>query len=318
MKPTQVPMKITVAIPVYNGANFLAPTLDSLRSQTHCDWNALLIDDGSGDETGAIMANYSAQDARFHVLSQPNLGLAGARNTALRELPAESEALMFLDGDDLLEPSALQNLSEGLLAQPSASATYGYATMIDEQGDPIESILAIELTRDRHRVSEGTLHALDPTMPTDFNTLGYRNCLWTPGQALIRREAALTVGEFDPQISGTADWDYWIRLALIAPLHSVDEPVLRYRRHGHNMSSKEKLMRDHEVKMRRKHLMSLNFTPTQRRDYLAGFRLFEREQSRLKWRLAKASFQQGKFGIGCKLMVHSLLRRVRSTPLGHP
>ena len=97
---------ITLIIPVYNGDRFLKPLLDSVLTQTFPDWSCLAIDDGSTDESPAILADYAARDTRFTVVRQENAGCGVARNTALARV--KTPYLMFADQDDLLHPQSFE------------------------------------------------------------------------------------------------------------------------------------------------------------------------------------------------------------------
>lgn len=97
---------VSVVIPVYNGGACLAQCLDSVRAQTLRDIEVICVDDGSTDETPAILARYAAQDPRFQVVRQENAGPGAARNTGLAQ--AAGEYLIFLDADDRFEPDFLE------------------------------------------------------------------------------------------------------------------------------------------------------------------------------------------------------------------
>lgn len=92
----------SVIVPAHNLAGYLSDALASLRAQTFQDWEAWLIDDGSVDGTGDIVAEAVRQDARFHAVHQPNRGLSAARNYAMRRMRGRYVA--FLDGDDIVAP----------------------------------------------------------------------------------------------------------------------------------------------------------------------------------------------------------------------
>lgn len=90
----------SIIIPVYNVAPYLRECLDSVLAQTFLDWEAICVDDGSTDESGAILDEYAAKDRRFRVFHQPNAGVSAARNKALDE--AKGEWIGFLDADDMI------------------------------------------------------------------------------------------------------------------------------------------------------------------------------------------------------------------------
>ncbi len=94
--------KVSVIIPVYNVQEYLERCLDSLIAQTHKDWEAICIDDGSRDGSGSILDRYAAKDGRFKVMHKANEGVSAARNLALEI--ASGKYIAFLDSDDFLHP----------------------------------------------------------------------------------------------------------------------------------------------------------------------------------------------------------------------
>jgi len=99
---------ISVIIPVYNVEEYLRECVDSVLAQTYTDWEAILVDDGSTDSSGAICDEYAAKDERIRVIHQANQGLSGARNTALDAM--KGDYVTFLDSDDYILPGALEHL----------------------------------------------------------------------------------------------------------------------------------------------------------------------------------------------------------------
>src|SRR5919199_767079 len=113
--------RISVVVPVYNVEPYLATCLDSLVAQTVDDFEVVMVEDGSTDNSPAIAAEYAERDARFRVLAQPNGGLGKARNTGSDA--ATGEFLSFVDSDDLLTPNALALLLGALDQTGSDFAT---------------------------------------------------------------------------------------------------------------------------------------------------------------------------------------------------
>ena len=105
-------MTISIIIPCYNSERYLRACMDSVLAQTFEDFEAILIDDGSRDQTLAIAREIEAQDARVRVLAQKNSGVASARNLGLDH--ARGEWIAFVDSDDLLPPDALETLLSGV------------------------------------------------------------------------------------------------------------------------------------------------------------------------------------------------------------
>lgn len=100
--------KISVIIPVFNTHLYLEQCLKSVSEQTFTDWEALVVNDGSTDDSALIINKWIERDSRFHILSQPNSGLSAARNTGLKH--ANGKYIFFLDSDDFLSPNALNDL----------------------------------------------------------------------------------------------------------------------------------------------------------------------------------------------------------------
>lgn len=102
--------KFSIIIPVYNVAPYLRECLDSVLAQTFTDWEAICVDDGSTDGSGAILDEFVARDGRFRVIHQKNAGVSAARNVALEKM--RGEWFLFLDGDDMFRPDALEHFFE--------------------------------------------------------------------------------------------------------------------------------------------------------------------------------------------------------------
>lgn len=100
-------MKVSVIIPVYNVEKYLESCLESIKSQTFTDYELILINDGSTDESVAIMRRYAKTDARIRIISQSNRGVSAARNLGLSV--AEGDYVLFVDSDDTILPDALEH-----------------------------------------------------------------------------------------------------------------------------------------------------------------------------------------------------------------
>lgn len=98
--------KVSIIIPVYNAEAFLHRCLDSILTQTHEDWEAICIDDGSKDSGGRILDAYASRDCRIRVVHQANAGVSSARNAALKLIGGKY--VTFVDSDDFLHPQALE------------------------------------------------------------------------------------------------------------------------------------------------------------------------------------------------------------------
>lgn len=102
---------ISIIVPIYNSANYLVQCIDSIIRQSYTDWELILVDDGSKDQSGRICDEYAKQDHRITVIHQSNKGVSSARNVGIAI--AKGEYLCFVDADDWLEPSFLLDFRIG-------------------------------------------------------------------------------------------------------------------------------------------------------------------------------------------------------------
>ncbi len=122
-------MKFSLVLAVYNAGRYLRQCLDSVRSQTSIDWQCICVDDGSTDESGALLDEYSRIDGRFVVLHQENAGANAARNKALSM--ARGEWVTFLDADDLLSVGWLEEAAKLVEAHHPDAVRLGYEFAVE-------------------------------------------------------------------------------------------------------------------------------------------------------------------------------------------
>lgn len=125
--------RVSVAAGIYNCAATLGEAIRSIQAQTYTDWELILCDDGSTDDTVAVAESYAAQDTRIRVVRNPrNLGLNHSLNHCLREARGEFYARM--DGDDTCEPDRLAKLVEALDTHPEMAMVSSWMTCFDADG----------------------------------------------------------------------------------------------------------------------------------------------------------------------------------------
>ena len=113
--------RFTIVVPVFNAASYLADCLESVLGQTEPDWECICIDDGSMDDSGALLDKYAARDSRFRVFHQKNAGEGPSRNRALDEV--RGRFVVFLDSDDLLEHHVLSVHRAAFERHPAADCS---------------------------------------------------------------------------------------------------------------------------------------------------------------------------------------------------
>lgn len=195
-------LRIAVITPAYNAAAFIGDTIRSVLGQTHDDWRMVVVDDGSGDGTGAAAAGFA--DPRIRLIRQRNAGVSAARNRGMAD--ADADALLFLDADDRLEPNALAALQQTLSVHPHAVAASAAARFINPLG-------------------RATRHALPAPHGDVLARLLVRNRFANGGHLLIRRDAARRAGAFRTDLTYGEDWEYWVRIAALGVFAAVAEKV---------------------------------------------------------------------------------------------
>jgi glycosyltransferase involved in cell wall biosynthesis len=265
---------ISVVIPTHGG-RFLSAAVQSVQAQTFADWELIIVDDGSTDGTAKVAGSLAAKDPRVRVVTNPqNTGIAAARNRGLASSSPSSEYVAFLDHDDVWMPEALATLRAALLASPEAGAAHGTATGIDHLGAPI----AVPPERLRRMgILDERLVEWPSWRPTELANLAYENCIVSTGSGLIRRMELVALGGFDPRAAPSDDHDLWIRLARRGPIAYIDRPVLAYRSHENQTSSRPPPARGAGTPyVRYKTITSPDNTHEQRRLAIAGFRARQR------------------------------------------
>lgn len=130
---TEYPIKVSVIVTAHNLGRFLRDCLQSVARQTLGDWECLIVDDSSDDDTPQIAAEFSERDGRFRYLRTPvNLKLSGARNYGFSH--AVGEYVIFLDADDMLSANALELLATPMDGDPGIHIAYGHLDVISEDG----------------------------------------------------------------------------------------------------------------------------------------------------------------------------------------
>jgi glycosyltransferase involved in cell wall biosynthesis len=218
---TQSPL-VSVIVPAWNAGKTIMETLDSVQAQTFTDYEVIVVNDGSTDETAGIVRQFCAADPRFTLIDQRNQGVSAARNLAL--VQARGEYIAFLDADDVWLPEKLAKQLELFRQKPQANLVFTNYFYWDGQKD-------LELFFQNHRPL--------PWGPADRRLI--LSNLYIPSIVMIRRALLSKGSHFTESISGCADWDLWLQL-LENSLYATGtrEPLVRYRIWAGNMS-KQKL-----------------------------------------------------------------------------
>lgn len=257
--------RISVVVPAYNATRFLERTVKAVQAQTVDDWELVIVDDGSKDDTFALAERIAASDARIRAFTKPNGGVSTARNFGFDRVSASSKYVGFIDADDLYEPDALEVLAGELEANPGLVAAHGLARFVDEDDNSILLGQAEAWGRNRRGISGLRSVPLSSDEPTTLAVLAHWNTIHTPGQIVIRRSVLDEVGGNDVTLAIAQDYDQWIRLALRGDFAFVDRVVMGYRVHGAGISRDSGRRHREDWRVRRRLLSLPNLTSEQRR-----------------------------------------------------
>ncbi|BAU66437.1 putative glycosyl transferase [Stanieria sp. NIES-3757] len=207
--------KVSVVVPAYNAMVYLPETISNILKQTYQDFEIIVVNDGSTDNIKEWFTQIS--DPRIKLVSQANLGLAGARNTGIRE--SQGEYLAFLDADDLWEPSKLAKQVQVLDSYPEVGLVYTWVAYVDEQGNSTGRVVSNQ--------QEGDV----------WQELTKGNLVECGSVAMLRRQCFEKCGVFDCNLgSFVEDWDMWLRIASTYPFKVVKEPLVYYRQIANSAS----------------------------------------------------------------------------------
>lgn len=222
---------ITVVMPVRNGARWLGEALSSVAAQTLSDWELIAIDDGSTDDTPRILAQFAERDARVRVIRQDALGLVTALNRGIAE--ARGALLARLDADDRARPERLRRQSDHLAAHPEIALLGSWAQRIDEAG--------------------GARGMLRPaTDPQELGRILMRGNPFVHSSVMLRADVVRRLGGFRPAFRAAEDYDLWLRIAEVATIANLPEPLIDYRWHSENVTHRNAIRQAFSVRLARR------------------------------------------------------------------
>lgn len=190
----------SIVMAAYNAAGTIEMAIDSARAQTLGDFELIVIDDGSSDDTGRIIDRLAAEDPRLVVRHQANAGANATRNRAIAA--ARGEYVTFLDTDDLKLPTYLERVAEAM-EDESVGLAFSDSYVMDHEHRRI------------HRSTVLAAHGRLAPPPDDteaFLAQLIESCFIPFTATTVRRSVLEEVGAFEPRLAGTDDWELWIRI----------------------------------------------------------------------------------------------------------
>jgi glycosyltransferase involved in cell wall biosynthesis len=186
--------KVSVVIPAYNVRGYIEDTLHSLSKQSFQSFEALIVNDGSTDDTGEIAKRFCQTDSRFHLLEKPNGGLSSARNYGIRH--AQGDYIALLDADDLYAPKKLETHVAVLDQYPDVGVVYSASQAIRDDGSPTVMQLSGK-----------------PIYRDPLRAMLCKNFIGHGSNGVFRRQIVEQVGDFDETLRSCEDSDFWLRIA---------------------------------------------------------------------------------------------------------
>ncbi len=220
--------KVSIIVPSYNHARFIPACVESVLAQTFEDWEMIIVDDGSSDNSVEIWKSYS--DPRIQVLkNESNLGTYGTQNRAVSL--AKSDLIAVLNSDDFWEPEKLTLQLDLIEKYPDSPFCYTLGKLADENGNLS--------TDSNYDVWPKTEHIDLLPYLLESNRIHASSVIW-------RRKWA----EFEPDFNETGDWIASLRAAHSSPVICVTESLSHWRIHGANTSSKMRNVTKAEIQIR--------------------------------------------------------------------
>lgn len=195
---------VSIIVPCYNQAAYLAETLDSVLAQTYTNWECVIVNDGSPDNTEEIANHYISKDKRFIYLNQENMGLAMARNNGIRK--SKGIYILPLDSDDIIADTYIEKAVKVFSQNRDAKLVYCKAKLFGNVNEE-----------------------------WDLPNYKYEDLLWNNmifcSALYSRKDFDNTVGYNPNMKGGYEDWDFW--LTLLKPsdkVYRIEEVLFSYRR----------------------------------------------------------------------------------------
>jgi Glycosyl transferase family 2 len=208
-RPDEAP-RFSVLLPCFNHGRFLSQALDSLLAQHHQYWEAIVVDDGSTDETPQICVDYSGRDNRIRFVRQPNGGIAAALNAGLRE--ARYDWLMWLSADDLMRPDRMTVAANWIHKYPNIGLFHSDYGLLHEATNRIRACA--------HDAPDWL-----PTLPHWQSLAMLHSNLISGITAVFHRRLATALGGFDETLRYAQDYQFWLKASRRVPIAFIPQEL---------------------------------------------------------------------------------------------
>ena len=222
--------RVSIVLPVYNQANYLAAAVESVLDQRYEDIELIIVNDGSTDGVEKVLDIYS-EHPKIKILTQENQKLPNALNNGFAY--ATGEFLTWTSADNIMLPDQIEELVSFLNLHPGAAMVYSDYQAVDDKGLPLNDPLFRPHNQDRNDPSIMRL----PREAT-FENLHDSGDNFIGASFMYRRYAAKVVGTYAHDTFGGEDYDYWLRLNSLFKIEHIDKVLYKYRVHDNTLNAK--------------------------------------------------------------------------------
>ncbi len=261
--------RVSIIIPVYNSEKTVGEALDSVLTQTYTDYEVIVVNDGSTDNSEGVIRRYvTAGAGDITCITQRNKGAAAARNAGLRL--SKGELIAFLDADDLWDTDKLKTAVETLEARP------GVMLVFSDMRHSVDG----KMVHASYLHERGYRHIASGQI---YDNLLQENFIFTP-TVVMRKSIFAKIGYFDENLKIAEDYDLWLRIAKDFEVMFIDRPLVTRRRIGSNITEnrqvyiesciclREKLLEIHKQEPHRRAIIEKQL---KRDRYQLGYALFD-------------------------------------------
>jgi glycosyltransferase involved in cell wall biosynthesis len=214
---------VTIVLPSYNRAHYIGLTIESCLAQTYKEFELIIVDDGSKDNSIEVIESYTAKDSRIKLIKNPvNKKLPGTLNNGFKN--ANGKYYTWISDDNLFAPNALEKMVKILDNHSDIGLVYADYISINDDGKTLARIYQ---------------------EPPEY--LPIRDCVGAC--FLYRASVAEQIGGYNEQMFLIEDYEYWLRLGLVTKLYHIAEPLYFYRVHATSLTKTRALEINHAKKL---------------------------------------------------------------------
>jgi glycosyltransferase involved in cell wall biosynthesis len=225
--------KISIVLPNYNYAGYLDERIQSLLAQTYKDFELIILDDASTDNSIEVIEKYTADSRVKTQFFTENSGLPYKRWNDGADM-AQGEYLLFAGADDSCHPTLLEKLVDKLDNHPNVGLAFCQSWQINSEGKRLGSMKSWTNKLDKERWTQDFVDS----GKNEIQFLLFQNTIPNASAVLMRRQIFIEAGKFDVRLRLSADWLLWVNMLMISDIAFVTEPLNYFRRHENTVSSK--------------------------------------------------------------------------------